>query len=30
MCREQHKTITNAQTVRSLPVTGSSQRPSCP
>jgi hypothetical protein len=30
MCREQHKTITNAQMVRSLPVAGSSQRPSCP
>ena len=30
MCREQASTITNACTVRSFPVTGSSQRPSCP
>jgi hypothetical protein len=30
MCREQASTITNAQTVRSFPVTGSSHRPSCP
>jgi hypothetical protein len=30
MCREQASTITNAQTVRSFPDTGSSQRPSCP
>ena len=30
MRREQASTITNAQTVRSRPVTGSRQRPSCP
>ncbi len=30
MYREQASTITNACTVRSFPVTGSSQRPSCP
>ncbi len=30
MCREHASTITNAQTVRSFPVTGSSHLPSCP
>jgi hypothetical protein len=30
MCREQASTITNAHTARSFPLTGSSQRPSCP
>ena len=30
MCREQASTITNAQTVRSFPDDGSSQRPSIP
>jgi hypothetical protein len=30
MCREQASIMTNAHTTRSFPVTGSSQRPSCP
>jgi hypothetical protein len=30
MCRERVSTMTNAQTVPSLPVSGSSHRPSCP
>jgi hypothetical protein len=30
MCREQASTTTNAQTVQSFPVAGSSQRPSIP
>ena len=30
MCREHASTITNAQTVRSFPETGSGHRPSIP
>jgi hypothetical protein len=30
MCRKRACTMTNAHTTRSFPVTGSSQRPSCP
>jgi hypothetical protein len=30
MCREHASTITNAHTLRSFPLTGSSQRPSSP